>query len=317
MSIPTTTSRRKAGQAGGIILEFAIIALVVYVVFAGIVEMGRVIMSGQILQAAARSGARELSLTPLPADATFDTAMVQPDVLQRVFDPRFLVINLDSVSGSLDSYFAQLPVINRLLRPLMIYDNPTFSVSDGSGGTTIQSYHLLRYPGTLLREGNWFTVRIPRVDSRDSSGVETISWLPVVGEARVDPADPNTGSFSVSAPAPGTYSSPLRGTVALVIYYPFQSSLLTGYRPNATDPMGVNSGNYNIADDSSVNAGGGGIVTYPTYPFGSLSLASPIDSAGAYGGVYGLGKQYARGTTVRPYRSLLSAQSIYQREVFQ
>lgn len=317
MLSPTTTRTRWSGESGGVILEFAIISLVVYVVFAGIVEMGRVIMSGQILQAAARSGARELSLTPLPADATFDTAMVHPDVLQRVFDPRFLVINLDSVTGSLDSYFAQLPVINRLVRPLMIYDNPTFTVSDGSGGTTLQTYHLLRYPGALLRDSSGFTVRIPRVDGRDSSGVETISWLPVVGEARVDPADPNTGSFSVSAPPPGTYSSPLRGTVALVIYYPFQSSMLSGYRPNATDPMGVNAGNYNIADDSGVSSSGSGIVTYPVYPFGSLSLASPVDSGGAYAGLYGLGKQYARGTAVRPYRSLLSAQSIYQREVFQ
>jgi len=316
MSLPTAPKKRRSPEAGGVILEFAFIALVVYIVFAGIVEMGRVIMAGQILQAAARSGARELSLTPLPADATFDSAMVHPDVLQRVFDPRFLVIDLDTVSGSLDTYFARLPVINRLLRPLMIYDNPTFSVSSG-GGTTLQTYHFLRYPGTLLRDSSGFTVRIPRVDSRDSSGVETISWLPVVGEARVDPVDANTGSFSVSAPAVGTYSSPLRGTVALVIYYPFQSSMLTGYRPNNTDPLGVNAGNYNIADDSSVTTSGSGIVTYPVYPFGSLSLANPVDSGGAYAGLYGLGKQYARGTAVRPYRSLLSAQSIYQREVFQ
>jgi len=314
MLFPIATKARRECQAGGVILEFAFIALLVYVVFAGIVEMGRVIMTGQILQAAARSGARELSLTPLPADVMFDTAMVQPDVLQRVFDPRYLVIDLDTVTGSLDSYFAQLPVINRLLRPLMIYDNPTFSVTSG-GGTTLQTYHLLRYPGTLLRDSSGFTVRIPRVDSRNASGIETISWLPVVGEARVDPADERTGSFSVSAPPVGVYSSPIRGSVALLIYYPFQSSMLSGYRPNATDPMGVNAGNYNIADDSSVTASG--IVTYPVYPFGSLSLANPVDAGGAYAGIYGLGKQYARGTAVRPYRSLLSAQSIYQREVFQ
>ena len=36
-----------------------------------------------------------------------------------------------------------------------------------------------------------------------------------------------------------------------------------------------------------------------------------------YNGDYGLGQQYAWAKTVRPYRSLISAQAIYRREVFQ
>ena len=63
-----------------------------------------------------------------------------------------------------------------------------------------------------------------------------------------------------------------------------------------------------IADDS---------ITSSSSPPGVGSAVTSDFQYGPYAGQYGLGQQAAWATTVRPYRSVISPQAIYRREVFQ
>ena len=87
-------------------------------------------------------------------------------VLQTIFDPQYLVVD---ISNGLD-YFNDKPILNRLLAPLMIPDYTKTAV--------------LRYPGALVANSNMpsgYTVQIPVVTY--SGGVEQIgTMLPVVEE---------------------------------------------------------------------------------------------------------------------------------------
>jgi len=283
------------GQA---LVEFALLALALYVLLAGSIEVGRMVFTAQALQDAARVAARELAVTPLPAAITFEEALQQPEVIARVFDPSRLVIDLDSFAddNSFDAYMASLPLVNQALRPLMILDFVKV------GGT---ERRLLRYPGALLSDPSaptGFSVGIPRVTARDADGVEMIEWIPILSEARTNPADPTTGPFSLAS------ASPQAGVAAVVINYPFQAAMLSGFRSNPAGPLEPNIGNVIVADDSAVTE-----TNAP--PSGTVQ---PLDAIGPYAGDYGLGHQLAfAGQTVRPYRKLLAGQAIFRREVIQ
>ena len=84
MSVRERDGRRRRGSA---LVEFALLAFVVWLLLAGVLELGRAFSAQQILQHAARTIAREMSLLELPHDASFDEA------LRAVFDTRFLVID--------------------------------------------------------------------------------------------------------------------------------------------------------------------------------------------------------------------------------
>ena len=90
------------GQQGGMLIEFALISLVFYVLVALVVDIGRMIFTAQVLQDAARVAARELALIPLPPDATFAQALQDPTVVAQLFDPSELVIDLDSFATDAD-----------------------------------------------------------------------------------------------------------------------------------------------------------------------------------------------------------------------
>jgi hypothetical protein len=282
------------------------------------------------LQDVARVAARELAVTPFPADITFDDLPGQPgtgaaswvdpttgeQVMKlRIYDSSCLVINLDdpAVEPDPQRYFAALPVANRSLLPLMI--------------TEPARPNILRYPGALLNDSTGaqcsaigpngmagptgYTVGIPLVASRDVNGVETITWVPVVEEVRTDPNDPTTGPFSLTDLSGVAPDAP-RGLVALRVNYPYQAGGLTGFRaslPTPTDPLPPNLSNPIVADDGAVSA--------PPPLSGTLAPDDP-DEVGAYAGRYGLGRQLAfAGLTVRPFRRLVTAQAIFRREVFQ
>ena len=52
-----------------------------------------------------------------------------------------------------------------------------------------------------------FASLIPRTpDAPPRDGVETIRWLSVIEEVRVDPNDPTTGSFSLAIPSVGSFA---------------------------------------------------------------------------------------------------------------
>lgn len=292
-------------QHGGVLLEFALVALISFVLVAGVIELGRGVFLAQTAQTVARTAARELSLAALPAATDFDAALAAPAVRAAIFDDRWLVIDLEAldnpdtvaVETTLDELFASLPPVNRALRPLMIFDRPVI------GGATRR---LLRAPGTLLASaapGVEFTVQVPLVLERDAvTGNETdVVWARVVEEVRADRADPSTGSFSLLAPDGGLVS--LRVNVAL------QASSLTAHIPNPAGPFEPNITDLIDADDS-------GVFADADVPLDGAQLIADLDAQlGAYGGSSGLGQVFAQGGTVRPFRRVLTAQAVFRREL--
>ena len=300
-------SRMRRGQS---LVEFAVVALVVYMLLAAILTFGHALYVAQGLQMAADLGAREISRTPLGPNITFEDALNDPKVQDDIYSEDLLVFDLETL-GATESFFQDVvptwPVLNQQLATLMIVDRPDF---DGDG---TPDRRLLRYPGALLSKSGTptgFTVGIPIVVSRAADGVETIRWVPVVEE--IDSAD---------SPEPFQISSPHRGIVALRINYPFQSASMSSFRENAAGPFEPTLGSPNAADDGGVSE------TNPEERPGDL-IGTPLLGGGTYadtyGGQYGLGAQGAIGSEyftgsrpVRPYRRVISAQAIYRREVFE
>ena len=290
--------RWQGAQHGGVLIEFALLSLVFYVLVALVVDMGRMIFSAQVLQDAARVAARELSLTPLPAAMSFDEALNAPTVKAQVFDTSLLVIDLDTFADDSDfqAFLDQLPLVNKMLRPLMIFEQVEIE------GT---ARRLLRFPGALLNDPtapSGLTVGIPRVESRGENGVETIRWIPVLEEI------PN-GSFSLVAPDP-LNPPPQRGLVAVRLNYPFQAVTLSGFQQAPGGMFEPNLENRIQADDANVDDSANNPVSGTPFADGDLPTVGP------YGGRFGLGGQLAfGGETLRPFRKLLSAQAIARREV--
>lgn len=284
------------------LVEFACIALAFYLLFAATVELGRMVFSQQAILNAARVGARELALAELPATATFDDALRDPDVRDRIFDPGLLVLDTTDMDDvTFQQRIDNFPALNRMLTPLMIRERLTL------GGGDREYFH---YPGAILRNENYnpgdpfnayeYTVAIPKVVSRDStSGAETIEWVAVVEEVR--PAEYATDP--AAAPFSMTSTGRDRGMVALRVNYPFQAASMSAFLPAGT---GVNTPIQ--ADDGAVNAA--------STPDGTALLGSASGGNNTYSGPYGLGRQFALGQEVRPFRRLISAQSMFRREVF-
>jgi len=319
-------------ERGAALIEFALVSLVLYLMLAGAVEFGRLMFGANVLQDAARVAARELALAPIRANVSLDYALsCSPldetvnclvDLRRRVFDPACLVVDFTdpAVSGDPDGYFAAMPVVNQVLRSLMITEPSRPS--------------LVRYPGALLSDAaglacsaigpngeaapTGFAVGIPLVNT--DNGAESITWVSVLQEIR--PAEdsdcPSRGPFSLvylaaqdDCGALAADPSPTRGVAAIRINYPYQAAMLSGFRPSpptVTDPLPPNLANWIPADEGSVQENN-------VPPGGLLDDGGAV---GAYAGPYGLGRQLAlAGRVVRPFRRLVSAQAIQRREVFE
>jgi len=313
---------RRNERRGGVLLEFAVVALVFYVLFAAVTDMGRASFMASTAGDAARLMARELARVPLPPDMTFDEALGRDEVRwvagsgnPGIYDARFLVVDLDNdlADGeTLDEFFADKPIVNRALRPLMIFDSPTI---DGS------VRRLYRYPGTLLKKTNTsgsadqYLVAIPVVDNVETGEGQAVSqivrWLPVVQEVREKPP----GVFIFDDESPFHVTSPYGGVAAVRINVPFQSSTTYSYAVDPAEPL---------ADQDTLAVVYADVAPSSVPPAGTIvgGLAEVIDASsfgdetGAYAGQYGLGRFYALGREVRPFRRILSGQAIYRREVF-
>jgi len=274
-------------RKGSALLEFAVIALVLYFLLAITLELGRAIFCAQGLNSAADVAARELSAMPFPAATTFAQALADPTFKKRIYDDQFLVIDLSGLgSQSLDDYFAGLPIVNQQLRTVMIVEE-------------VGGHQLLRYPGALLTSSatpTGFTVGVPLVVTRASDGTETIEWVPVIEEV-------TPGAFVFKA------SDLNSGRVSLRVNYPFQAAALTSYQQSPTRPNNI---------PNKANDGG---VAVDANPSGFTPPGSPgadTNTTGVYAGTYGLGSLNALGQQVRPFRLLLSEQSgSYQRKLIE
>ena len=130
--------RSRSREQGGILLEFALLSLVFYVLVALVVDFGRMMFVAQTLQDAARVAARELAVIPLPANITFEEVLDQEIVQSRIFNTGNLVIDITGLTDEqLATQIAGLPIVNQMLVPLMI----TERIADRT---------LIRYPGALL-----------------------------------------------------------------------------------------------------------------------------------------------------------------------
>ncbi len=335
---------RPQSRSGQSLVEFAVVALVMYMLLAAILTFGHMLYVAQGLQSAADLAAREISRTPLPAvnsggtSFEFTDAMSADEVRLRIYDDAFLVIDLDSFFENFPpppnrkiSIFRDLaptlPLLNQQLLPLMIVETP----SNGATG------RLLRYPGALLNRGEsimppssathsaqgpyedsttykpWiatdFAVAIPLVVDRTNTVTETIEWVDVVEEIKAE------GAIS-----PFRIDSTQQGVVALRMNYPFQSAAMSSFRHDEDHPeypFEPTVGRYNIATNAETpnNPPQGNVVQRPL----SIQVTNPDEEiyTGTYGGTYGLGAQGAFGKIVRPYRRVISAQAIYRREIFQ
>jgi hypothetical protein len=320
------------------LVEFAVISLAVYLLLAAVLTFGQMLFCDQTLQQAADLAAREISRTPLPADAKFrddnnttNDVVHHPDVCHRIFDERYLVLKIDPDSNPITFNgghpIGDFPPVNQQLLPLMIYQ-PGLSrvhlLADGSVIRTGRPFQeaVLHYPGAVFADPNpdstlnppasGLLVRIPVVSATspqltpDSPHVTvvpetTISWLRVMEEIPSSHADDRS---------PFQVSSRQRGVVALRFNCPYQSASMSGYRK--TDPSTTPASQPTprvpiVAGDASSVSGLPADVGEP--------VVSDLDF-GPYAGAYGLGRQAAWGHIVRPYRSVFSAQAIYRREVF-
>lgn len=292
-------------RSGQSLVEFAVVALVMYMLLAAILTFGHALYVAQGIQGAADLAAREISRKPLPAVTTFEAVMTDGS-LDDLYQEDFLVFDLDTLGGR--SFFQDVvpgwPPVNQQLAAVMIVDRPDF---DGDG---TPDANLIRYPGALLSDPSTptgYTVGIPLVTGRNASGTETIRWVEVVEEIE---NDANLDPFSVD--------SPQRGIVALRMNYPFQSAAMSSFQPNVAGPFEPTVGNRNVANDGAVTETNESATSESARP-GEL-IAQPLIAgdkyAGTYSGQYGLGVQGAFGQAVRPFRRVISAQAIYRREVF-
>lgn len=298
-------------RRGAVLLEFALIALVFYLLLAALLTFGFLLYAAQGAQQVVDVAGRALAQAALPAEATLLDALYAnaqadadyADVRSRVFDEHYLVLNLDSLHGepTLAELTSKLPAVNQQLVPLMIFDE----IEGGAGVVRV-----LRFPGAVFEDGDgsddptdpppsgWL-VRVPLVESRAADGTEaSIRWARVLESAiDSDPAVPSSDPFHVG--------SAQRGLVAVRLNLPFQSAAMSGFR--AGDPI--------PADDSGIAA------TNPSAEPGGR--VASVREFGPYAGEFGLGQLAALrsepltdGRHVRPFRRVLQVQATYRREVF-
>jgi len=297
---------RCTDRSGQALIEFAVIAFVMTLLLGAMLTFGFMFFGANVIQQAADVGAMELARHPYSPTGTFSDALKD----EPLFTEAALVVAAGTDPNT-------LPLINRLLFPLYIYD---------------PDIDMVRYPGTLVTNGDGdTTVVIPIVGSRDSTtGVETISeWHRVVEE--IIPQGANSGPYAVNASATEYGSLGQGGWVAMRINYPHQSGSLVAYVQtdtngnilNPTETIGRDDVLNVAATADDVNVQNAATAMFPdgnTLATANYTLVNPTADpdigASPHRGTYGFGEAQAHLTTVRPYRKVLTAQGIYRREVF-
>lgn len=300
---------RRRGQS---LVELALVALVLYLLLAATVDLGRATLSVQVIEDAARVAARELALMPFPPTGVLTRDALETDLFRaRVFDPNWLVIDLDDLDAAgVALEELRLPPVNEQLRPLFVLE-------------LVGGRRLLRYPGALILSpyahlpasasppvtpSQLLTVRIPRV--RYDAGGETIyDWVDVVEPAAAD--DPSTAPVEDPFPITGA-ADPRQGLAALRVNYPFQAATIGNFRETSADPFDANVSDAVVADDAGV------LDTSTDAPASSDFIVPDASTTGAspVSGRYGLGKQLALDQELRPFRRVQTAQAVFRREIF-
>ena len=278
--------RMPSPRKGQLLMEFAFIALILYMLLAGIIDFGRAMFAAQVIQQAVDASARELSRTPIPPTGTLTGPagmFATNTAAQQIYQPQYLVVSPGQLAPgqSLTDFFADKPLLNRLLMPLMIWN---------------ADLQVWQYPGQVGTDAGFGPVTIPIVQYNGDGTYSIPQFIPVVEEISVNPADdpltpiPDDSPFNLLA---ANVPPSQRGFIALRVNYPFQAAALTSYQGVAGSNPPMN------GPPTEVPAGDQGA------------------DFGPYAGPSGLGQQAALGKVVRPFRKVLSAQAIFRREVFE
>src|ERR1043166_9494477 len=225
-------SRAKRSREGNVLLEFALIASLLFMVLAFTMDFGRAVYSAQVIEQAADHIARETAVAPLPATTATDAdgfrAAIDPVLKSNgIYSEDYLAMDISNapVGTDLLTYLDSLyppgvPTGNRLLIPLMIQMDATMSPNIPAGS------RWLVYPGALVPSSTaptGYTVRIPTVQY-GAGGTETVSpqasWLHVV---EIDPK-----AFQLN--------SPQRGMAMVRVNYPFQAAQISGRYRDPNNP---------------------------------------------------------------------------------
>ena len=298
--ILTTKNKRtqRSSRSGQALLEFAIISFVFLFLVAAVLSFGLLLFSANTLQQAADVGAQELARHPEAPNTDFYTALDN----SGLYDEADLVVPVGTDVNS-------LPLINRLLFPLYIFD---------------PDIDQLRYPGALVtrQSDGELTVVIPIITTSDAaSGSQQITqWVRVVEEVT-----DSTGVGPYKLDSAPTNIDP--GMVALQINYPYQSASLVAYEYRSGDASGAvvepidalgkdDIFNVPVAADDTAVSDSTDFLSDNGYTLANTPTDPDID-AYPHRGTYGLGTQVAHTTFVRPYRKVVSAQAIYRRELFE
>ena len=317
----------RSGQA---LLEFAILIPIFIILIGATISFGLFFYQGNSLQQAVDVAAQEIARMPYGPTQELglgrldkcnlnDLVCDDADFKAQIYDERHLVIP-DSAwdagsafNNDFQAYVATLPLLNRLLVPVMIRDN---------------AREMTRYPGALVTNDDGdLTVLIPLVaynyngvvDGFQCAGETIVEWVAPVEEIRVDhDADggtPDEGPYRLVTAAESANDIPsfTRGMVALRINFPAQSTTLINRTslPAGSNPDGVVGQVIVVANDQILTDGDTGCY--------SLVVNDPPvagNPADPFGGRYGLGSLGVIKGRVRPYRKVMTFQAIYRREVF-
>ncbi|GJL66168.1 MAG: hypothetical protein NPIRA05_11390 [Nitrospirales bacterium] len=287
-------ARRGVGvnERGSVFVEFSLIAVSLSLLIALVVDVARMVFVSQLLQETARVAARELALFPLSPIMTFEEALQLPQVKSRVYDSAALVIEIDRFADSyrLNNFLDGLPIVNRMLRPLMNVEDLMLD------GTTRK---VLRFPGVVVQDHkrqtnlNVWSVNVPYDGISGVPNGEHIKLKPVLEEIRGNPEDPNSGPFSLQPSQQGA----LAGLVALRINYPFQPMLMN-WLPQSVLP-----------DSVSISSEGNS--------FFSSDRPEPSERQIGESSLTDTPNRVRSRTSVKEYPHVLSAQAVFRREVFQ
>ncbi|RCS54465.1 hypothetical protein DTL42_04805 [Bremerella cremea] len=271
----------KTQRKGSSLVEFALVSLVLYLLLGAILTFGHALYVAQQVQMSADFLAREISRRPLSVqDESLRDALADGTINSTIFNEELLIFDLNQLSDRTDAEELQETIANW---PIV---NRMLSVVMINNGTNFQ------IPGAVPRVINGKTrIQIAKTFAAESD--QDDDWVDVVEEVLTSAGD--------SLYPPDTDAG---GVVALRINYPIHSVFFTAMDPPPKDAKFADP-NANFME-----------VANPGEEFTEAAPKKLDPRTELYGGDKGLGRQYAWGTQVRPYRRIVSGQAIYRREVF-
>lgn len=262
-------------RKGQSLVEFALVALVLYLLLGAIFTFGHTLYVAQQVQLSADLLAREVSRTPASVTAPSLREVLRTETIENSLFRESLLIYEYSEGENLAETIQSWPLVNRQLSVVMVDDGET-----------------IRIPGARERQiGGQPRIQIARTFDADFS--EDGDWIDVVEELVDESGD------SVFPPM-----TDRGGVVALRINYPVHSAFLTAMESPLADSQ------FGDPNTKFIE------VSNPSSEF-NVGAPNRLDPrVELYGGENGLGRQYAWGSQVRPYRRIVTGQAIYLREIF-